>query len=45
MFLTILRILASNVLILQDAEIFERGGPEAVIYKILERGGLKSLNP
>ena len=26
-----------------DPEIFERGGPEAVIYKILERGDPKSL--
>ena len=26
-----------------DPEIFERGGPEAIIYKILERGGPKSL--
>ena len=25
-----------------DPEIFERGGPEAIIYKILERGGPKS---
>ena len=23
-----------------DPEIFERGGPEAIIYKVLERGGL-----
>ena len=26
-----------------DSEMFERGGPEAIIYKILERGGPKSL--
>ena len=26
-----------------DPGIFERGGPEAIIYKILERGGPKSL--
>ena len=26
-----------------DPEIFEKGGPEAIIYKILERGGPKSL--
>ena len=26
-----------------DTEIFERGGPEAIIYKILERGGPKSV--
>ena len=26
-----------------DPEIFERGGPEAIIYKILERGGPKSV--
>ena len=26
-----------------DPEIFERGGPEAIIYKILERGGPKSF--
>ena len=26
-----------------DPEIFERGGPEAIVYKILERGGPKSL--
>ena len=26
-----------------DPEIFERGGPEAIMYKILERGGPKSL--
>ena len=26
-----------------DPEIFERGGPEAIIYKILERGNPKSL--
>ena len=26
-----------------DPEIFERGGPEAMIHKILERGGPKSL--
>ena len=26
------------------AVIFERGSPEATIYKILERGGPKSLN-
>ena len=26
-----------------DLGIFERGGPEAIIYKILERGGPKSL--
>ena len=26
-----------------DPEIFERGGPEDMIYKILERGGPKSL--
>ena len=26
-----------------DPEIFERGGPEAIIYKILKRGGPKSL--
>ena len=26
-----------------DPEIFERGGPEAIIYKILERVGPKSL--
>ena len=26
-----------------DQGIFERGGPEAIIYKILERGGPKSL--
>ena len=24
-----------------DSEIFERGGPEAIIYKILEKGGPK----
>ena len=26
-----------------DPGIFERGGPEAIIYKILERGGPKFL--
>ena len=26
-----------------DPEIFERGGPEAIIHKILERGGPNSL--
>ena len=26
-----------------DPEIFKRGGPEAIIYKVLERGGPKSL--
>ena len=26
-----------------DPEIFRRGGPEAIIYKVLERGGPKSL--
>ena len=26
-----------------DPEIFVRGGPEAIIYKILEREGPKSL--
>ena len=26
-----------------DPEIFERGDPEAIIYKILERGGPKSV--
>ena len=26
-----------------DPETFERGGPEAIIYKILERGAPKSL--
>ena len=26
-----------------DPGIFERGGPEAIIYKVLERGGPKSL--
>ena len=26
-----------------DPEIFEKGVPEAIIYKILERGGPKSL--
>ena len=26
-----------------DPEIFVRGGPEAIIYKILERGNPKSL--
>ena len=26
-----------------DPEIFERRGPEAIIYKILERGGPKSI--
>ena len=26
-----------------DPEMFEREGPEAIIYKILERGGPKSL--
>ena len=26
-----------------DPGIFERGGPEAIIHKILERGGPKSL--
>ena len=26
-----------------DPESFERGGPEAIIYKILERGGPKSV--
>ena len=26
-----------------DPGIFERGGPEAIIYKILERGGPKSI--
>ena len=26
-----------------DPEVFERGGPEAIIYKNLEKGGPKSL--
>ena len=26
-----------------DPKLFERGGPEAIVYKILERGGPKSL--
>ena len=26
-----------------DPETFERGSPEAIIYKIIERGGPKSL--
>ena len=26
-----------------DPEVFERGGPEVIIYKVLERGGPKSL--
>ena len=26
-----------------DLEMFQRGGPEAIIYKTLERGGPKSL--
>ena len=26
-----------------DPEMFERGGPEAIIHKILERGGPNSL--
>ena len=26
-----------------DPEIFERGGPEAIIHKVLERGGPNSL--
>ena len=35
--------LGSVLLTGADPGIFERGGPEAIIYKILERGGPKSL--
>ena len=36
-------VLPSTSLSGADPEIFERGGPEVIIYKVLERGGPKSL--
>ena len=43
-FLSLLLVLVRRALVSgADPGIFERGGPEAIIYKILERGCPKSL--